>query len=184
VPVARWWCRAAPRSGGDGRGPILAGRLRLHHGRHHRDRGALIARVAPALGWFDLATLKEPYRLEGKKTMGLELAEQLDWDTPDVLVYPTGGGTGLVGIWKAYEELATMGWVKAPRRASSPVQAVGCAPVVKAWEDKARDHDPCGESVDARARAARAGDRSRAGRCCGSCASPAAPRRPWRGRDH
>ena len=99
--------------------------------------GRLIARVAPALGWFDLATLKEPYRLEGKKTMGLELAEQLDWDTPDVLMYPTGGGTGLVGIWKAYEELAAMGWVKSPPPRFVAVQAEGCAPVVKAWEDKA-----------------------------------------------
>jgi threonine synthase len=99
--------------------------------------GRLIARVAPALGWFDLATLKEPYRLEGKKTMGLELAEQLDWDTPDVLMYPTGGGTGLVGIWKAYEELAGMGWVKSPPPRFVAVQAEGCAPVVKAWEDKA-----------------------------------------------
>ena len=71
--------------------------------------GKLVARVAPRLGWFDLATLKEPYRLEGKKTMGLELAEQLGWETPDVLVYPTGGGTGLVGIWKAYEELGDHG---------------------------------------------------------------------------
>src|SRR6185295_17937613 len=75
--------------------------------------GRVIAAVAPEIGWFDLATLKEPYRLEGKKTIGLELAEQLGWDAPDVLVYPTGGGTGLVGIWKAYEELAGMGWVKA-----------------------------------------------------------------------
>jgi threonine synthase len=99
--------------------------------------GRLIARVAPALGWFDLATLKEPYRLEGKKTMGLELAEQLDWDAPDVLMYPTGGGTGLVGIWKAYEELASMGWVKSPPPRFVAVQADGCAPVVKAWEDKA-----------------------------------------------
>src|SRR5262249_35266752 len=74
--------------------------------------GKLIASVAPRLGWFDLATLKEPYRLEGKKTMGLELAEQLDWETPDVLVYPTGGGTGLIGIWKADDELGSMGWIK------------------------------------------------------------------------
>ena len=99
--------------------------------------GRLIARVAPALGWFDLATLKEPYRLEGKKTMGLELAEQLDWDTPDVLMYPTGGGTGLVGIWKAYDELAALGWIKARQPAFVAVQAEGCAPVVKAWTDGA-----------------------------------------------
>ncbi len=99
--------------------------------------GRLIAAVAPALGWFDLATLKEPYRLEGKKTMGLELAEQLGWETPDMLVYPTGGGTGLVGIWKAYEELAAMGWIKGAQPAFVAVQAEGCAPVVKAWQDGA-----------------------------------------------
>ena len=99
--------------------------------------GRLIAQVAPRLGWFDLATLKEPYRLEGKKTMGLELAEQLDWETPDVLMYPTGGGTGLVGIWKGYEELAAMGWIASPPPRFFAVQAEGCAPVVKAFEDKA-----------------------------------------------
>jgi threonine synthase len=99
--------------------------------------GRLIAQVAPRLGWFDLATLKEPYRLEGKKTMGLELAEQLDWETPDVLMYPTGGGTGLVGIWKAYKELAAMGWIGSPQPRFFAVQAEGCAPVVKAFEDKA-----------------------------------------------
>jgi threonine synthase len=99
--------------------------------------GRLVAKVAPAIGWFDLATLKEPYRLEGKKTMGLELAEQLGWEAPDVLVYPTGGGTGLVGIWKAYEELAAMGWVKARQPRFVAVQAEGCAPVVKAWREGA-----------------------------------------------
>jgi threonine synthase len=95
--------------------------------------GKLIAGIAPRIGWFDLATLKEPYRLEGKKTMGLELVEQLGWETPDVLVYPTGGGTGLVGIWKACDELAAMGWIKAGQPAFVAVQAEGCAPVVKAW---------------------------------------------------
>jgi threonine synthase len=99
--------------------------------------GRLIAGIAPRLGWFDMATLKEPYRLEGKKTMGLELAEQLGWDTPDVLVYPTGGGTGLVGIWKAYEELGALGWIKARQPAFVAVQAEGCAPVVKAWAEGA-----------------------------------------------
>ena len=99
--------------------------------------GKLIAGIAPRIGWFDLATLKEPYRLEGKKTMGLELAEQLGWEAPDVLVYPTGGGTGLVGIWKAYDELAALGWVKARQPAFVAVQAEGCAPVVRAWQDKA-----------------------------------------------
>jgi threonine synthase len=99
--------------------------------------GRLIAGIAPRLGWFDMATLKEPYRLEGKKTMGLELAEQLGWETPDVLVYPTGGGTGLVGIWKAYEELGALGWIKARQPAFVAVQAEGCAPVVKAWAEGA-----------------------------------------------
>jgi threonine synthase len=100
--------------------------------------GRLIAGIAPRLGWFDMATLKEPYRLEGKKTMGLELAEQLGWDTPDVLVYPTGGGTGLVGIWKAYDELGALGWIEARQPAFVAVQAEGCAPVVKAWSEGAQ----------------------------------------------
>jgi threonine synthase len=99
--------------------------------------GKLVASVAPRLGWFDLSTLKEPYRLEGKKTMGLELAEQLGWQTPDVLVYPTGGGTGLVGIWKAYDELSSMGWIKTVQPRFIAVQAEGCAPVVKAWAEGA-----------------------------------------------
>ncbi len=104
--------------------------------------GKLIAGVAPDLGWFDLATLKEPYRLEGKKTMGLELAEQLDWAAPEVLLYPTGGGTGLVGIWKAYDELAAMGWIKAAQPRFIAVQAEGCAPVVKAWQEGAETTTP------------------------------------------
>ena len=99
--------------------------------------GRVIAKVAPRLGWFDMATLKEPYRLEGKKTMGLELAEQLGWDTPDVLLYPTGGGTGLVGIWKAFGELADMGWIPRRQPRFVSVQAEGCAPVVKAWREGA-----------------------------------------------
>jgi threonine synthase len=99
--------------------------------------GKVVARVAPALGWFDLSTLKEPYRLEGKKTMGLELAEQLDWTMPDVLLYPTGGGTGLVGIPKGYQELLAMGWVAGALPRIVAVQAEGCAPVVKALADEA-----------------------------------------------
>jgi len=95
--------------------------------------GRIVGIAAPSLGWFDLSTLKEPYRLEGKKTIGLELAEQLEWSMPDVVVYPTGGGTGLVGIAKAYEELRTLGWItgRLPRFVS--VQAEGCAPIVRAW---------------------------------------------------
>lgn len=99
--------------------------------------GRVVGKVSPALGWFDLSTLKEPYRLEGKKTMGLELAEQLGWGAPDLLIYPTGGGTGLVGIWKAYQELTALGWVKDPCPRLVAVQAEGCAPVVKAWLDQA-----------------------------------------------
>src|SRR5437660_8634904 len=96
--------------------------------------GRVVAKVAPAVGWFDLSTLKEPYRLEGKKTMGLELAEQLDWTPPDWLLYPTGGGTGLVGIPKGYDELRAMGWLagRGPRYVAVP--GAGCAPGVDAFQ--------------------------------------------------
>jgi threonine synthase len=99
--------------------------------------GRIVSRVAPRIGWFDLSTLKEPYRLEGKKTMGLELAEQMGWSLPDVLFYPTGGGTGLVGIAKAYEELGALGWIRGPLPRFISVQAEGCAPIVKAWQQGA-----------------------------------------------
>src|SRR5437867_6823592 len=95
--------------------------------------GRVVAKAAPQLGWFDLSTLKEPYRLEGKKTMGLELAEQLGWSMPDALLYPTGGGTGLVGIPKGYEELRAMGWLTGALPRIVSVLAEVCAPVVKAW---------------------------------------------------
>ncbi len=104
--------------------------------------GQVVAKVAPQLGWFDLSTLREPYRLEGKKTMGLELAEQLGWAAPDLLIYPTGGGTGLLGIWKAYQELAALGWVNDQLPRFVAVQAEGCAPVVKAWVENARVTTP------------------------------------------
>ncbi len=104
--------------------------------------GNVVARVADALGWFDLSTLKEPYRLEGKKTMGLELAEQLGWEAPDLLLYPTGGGTGLIGVWKAYRELAALGWVKDGPPRLVAVQAEGCAPVVKAWAEGSKTTRP------------------------------------------
>jgi len=84
--------------------------------------------------WFDLSTLKEPYRIEGKKTMGLELALQLAWRLPDVVFYPTGGGTGLIGMWKAWQELAALGWIAAPLPRLVAVQASGCAPIVRAFE--------------------------------------------------
>jgi len=99
--------------------------------------GRVSAKVAPQLGWFDLSTLKEPYRLEGKKTIGLELAEQLDWRMPDLLLYPTGGGTGLVGIPKGYDELRAMGWLSGTLPRFFAVQAEGCAPVVKAFAEGA-----------------------------------------------
>src|SRR5512141_879800 len=93
---------------------------------------------ARAEGWFDVSTFKEPYRVEGKKVMGYELAEAFDWTLPDVIIYPTGGGTGLVGMWKAFAELETLGWLENTRRPRMvSVQADGCAPVVKAFENKA-----------------------------------------------
>ncbi|HET7343324.1 MAG TPA: threonine synthase [Methylomirabilota bacterium] len=103
--------------------------------------GRVVGAVAPELGWFDLSTLKEPYRLEGKKTMGLELAEQLDWTLPDMLLYPTGGGTGLVGIPKGFDELRAMGWVSGRTRFVA-VQAEGCAPVVNAFRAGAENTTP------------------------------------------
>ena len=87
------------------------------------------------MGWFDFSTLKEPYRIEGKKTMGLELADQLGWEVPDVIFYPTGGGTGLIGMWKAFNELKSIGWLKGKLPRMVAVQATGCAPIVKAYEE-------------------------------------------------
>ncbi|HEX4147499.1 MAG TPA: threonine synthase, partial [Pirellulales bacterium] len=99
------------------------------------DCGKIVGAGKDAMGWFDFSTLKEPYRIEGKKTMGLELADQLGWRVPDVIFYPTGGGTGLIGMWKAFRELQTIGWLsgKLPRMVA--VQASGCAPMVKAFEE-------------------------------------------------
>ena len=99
------------------------------------DAAGLAGVKAKAEGWFDLSTFKEPYRLEGKKIMGYELAEAFDWELPDVIIYPTGGGTGLVGMWKAFEELEALGWLQLTKRPRMvAVQADGCAPVVKAFE--------------------------------------------------
>jgi threonine synthase len=98
------------------------------------DCGAEIARRKAAEGWFDMSTLKEPYRVEGKKTLGYELAEQLDWNLPDVVLYPTGGGTGLIGMWKAFDEMETLGWIGSKRPRMFTVQASGCAPIVRAFE--------------------------------------------------
>jgi threonine synthase len=96
--------------------------------------GRLVAEGQSEAGWFDASTLKEPYRIEGKKTMGLELVEQLDWQVPDVIFYPTGGGTGLIGMWKAFAELEAVGFIGARRPRMVAVQAAGCAPMVRAWE--------------------------------------------------
>jgi threonine synthase len=98
------------------------------------DAGARIAEGVRAHGWFDLSTLREPYRVEGKKTMGYELFEQLGGRLPEVIVYPAGGGTGLVGMWKAFAELEALGWIGAARPRMIAVQAAGCAPIVRAWE--------------------------------------------------
>ncbi len=87
-------------------------------------------------GWFDISTLKEPYRLEGKKTIGYELGEQYDWNLPEVIIYPTGGGTGLIGMWKAFEEMETMGWIDSRRPRMVTAQVDGCAPIVKAFREK------------------------------------------------
>jgi threonine synthase len=102
------------------------------------DAGRMAAERGGPLGWYDVSTLKEPYRIEGKKTMAYELAEQLDWRMPDWIIYPTGGGTGMVGMWKAFEELEHMGWVPAGRRPRMvSVQAEHCAPIVRAFEQGA-----------------------------------------------
>jgi threonine synthase len=98
------------------------------------DAGAKVRELAPERGWFDVSTLKEPYRQEGKKTMGYELAEQLGWALPDVIVYPTGGGTGIVGMWKAFGELEELGLIGSARPRMVVVQAEGCAPIVRAFE--------------------------------------------------
>ena len=99
------------------------------------DCGRLVAEGEKAVGWFNCSTLREPYRIEGKKTMGLELAEQLGWELPDVIFYPTGGGTGIIGMWKAFDELEKIGWIGPKRPRMVVVQAAGCAPMVKAWQD-------------------------------------------------
>ncbi|MFY9554541.1 MAG: threonine synthase [Blastocatellia bacterium] len=97
------------------------------------DCGKIVAQRKEAEGWFDVSTLKEPYRVEGKKTMGYELAEQFNWELPDVILYPTGGGTGLIGMWKAFDEMEKMGWIGSRRPRMVTVQAEGCAPIVKAF---------------------------------------------------
>ena len=116
---------------------IYAGRLHLVDGLIS-DAGKWVAEGVREHGWYDASTFKEPYRLEGKKTPGLEIAEQMGWQAPDVILYPTGGGVGLLGLWKAFQEMRELGWLveeKQPRLVV--VQSSGCAPVVKAWEGQA-----------------------------------------------
>ena len=105
------------------------------------DCGAEVGRRKEKEGWFDVSTLKEPYRVEGKKTLGYEVAEQLSWELPDVIIYPTGGGTGLIGMWKAFDEMERMGWIGSRRPRMVTVQAEGCAPIVRAFEEGNRFAD-------------------------------------------
>ena len=106
------------------------------------DAGKIVANRKVDENWFDVSTLKEPYRVEGKKTMGFELAEQCGWELPDVIIYPTGGGTGIVGMWKAFEELENIGWINKKRPRFISVQSSGCAPIVKAWVDGKSHAEP------------------------------------------
>jgi len=110
------------------------------------DCGKIVAEGKAKVGWFDVSTLKEPYRIEGKKTMGLELAEQLVWTVPDIIFYPTGGGTGLIGMWKAFAELEAIGFIGKKRPRMVAVQAAGCAPMVRAYEDGV-EHAPRWENA-------------------------------------
>ena len=114
------------------------------------DCGAVVRDGTPHVGWFDVSTLKEPYRIEGKKTMGLELAEQFGWSLPDVILYPTGGGTGLIGMWKAFAELGELGWLDDERRPRMiSCQAEGCAPISTAWELGERFAEPFPDAATA-----------------------------------
>jgi threonine synthase len=106
------------------------------------DCGRAVAERKDAENWFDLSTLKEPYRVEGKKTMGYELAEQMDWRLPDWILYPAGGGTGLIGMWKAFDEMEAMGWISSKRPRMVVVQSSGCAPIVKAFDEGKEKADP------------------------------------------
>ena len=111
------------------------------------DCGAIVREGLEPMGWFDMSTLKEPYRIEGKKTMGLELADQLDWRLPDLILYPTGGGTGLIGMWKAFAELEALGWLESPKKPRLiSCQSDGCAPIVAAFEAGARFAQPAADA--------------------------------------
>ena len=115
------------------------------------DAGKIVGERKEDEGWFDVSTLKEPYRVEGKKTMGLEIAEQFNWELPDAIIYPTGGGTGIVGMWKVFQELESIGWIDGKRPRMISVQSAGCAPIVKAWQEGTTEAEPW---VDAQTTAA------------------------------
>jgi threonine synthase len=106
------------------------------------DAAKILHEVGPKRGWFDVSTLKEPYRVEGKKTMGFELAEQFRWQLPEAIIYPTGGGTGIIGMWKAFEELEQLGWIDERRPKMISVQAAGCAPIVQAFLEHRSESEP------------------------------------------
>ena len=112
--------------------------------------GHIIAEGIEEVGWFPVSTLKEPYRIEGKKTMAIELAEQMEWKLPELIFYPTGGGTGLIGMWKAFAELTELGWMDCPMPRMIAVQSDGCAPIVKAWDEGA-DHAEFWENAETEA---------------------------------
>ncbi len=122
----------------------LANRLEVEAGAHLTlvdglisDCGRMVAERKDPEGWFDVSTLKEPFRVEGKKTMGYEVAEQMGWGLPDAILYPTGGGVGLIGMWKAFEEMEALGWIEAGRRPKMiSIQASGCAPIIKALHEE------------------------------------------------
>ncbi len=99
------------------------------------DCGKIVSERGPQEGWFDVSTLKEPYRIEGKKTMGYEVAEQMGWELPDAIFYPTGGGVGMIGMWKAFDEMEKLGWIGSRRPKMIAVQAEGCAPIIRAFEE-------------------------------------------------
>ncbi len=111
------------------------------------DCGKIVADRKESEGWFDISTLKEPYRVEGKKTLGYELAEQLNWNLPDVIIYPTGGGTGIIGMWKAFQEMEEMGWIDSKRPRMISVQAEGCAPIIRAFNE-GLDNAPTFDNAD------------------------------------
>lgn len=113
------------------------------------DCGKKVKELKDQEGWFEVSTLKEPYRIEGKKTMGFELAEQLNWNLPDVIIYPTGGGTGLIGMWKAFQELEQMGWIGSKRPRMVAVQTEGCAPIVHAFDEGLNEAEPWEEAETA-----------------------------------